>query len=75
MPARGLRPSRLSPGFVYHPTSVSLPPLRLGHFDPGFTLQIYTHLLPASEERTRRAIDTTFGRAQLLATARKPVTA
>ncbi len=29
----------------------------LGHADPGFTLRIYTHLLPSSEERTRRVID------------------
>lgn len=33
----------------------------LGHADPGFTLRIYTHLLPASEDRTRRAIDRAFG--------------
>lgn len=35
--------------------------LYLGHADPGFTLRIYTHLLPASEDRTRRAIDRAFG--------------
>ncbi|WP_198359012.1 tyrosine-type recombinase/integrase [Streptomyces fildesensis] len=29
----------------------------LGHSDPGFTLRIYTHLMPSSQERTRRAID------------------
>ena len=29
----------------------------LGHSDPGFTLRVYTHLLPTSHERTRRAID------------------
>lgn len=29
----------------------------LGHVDPGFTLRVYTHLMPASEERTKRAID------------------
>ncbi len=29
----------------------------LGHADPGFTLRVYTHLMPASEERTRRAVD------------------
>ena len=29
----------------------------LGHADPGFTLRVYTHLMPASEERTKRAID------------------
>ena len=32
----------------------------LGHADPGFTLRIYTHLLPTSEDRTRRAIDQAF---------------
>ena len=29
----------------------------LGHADAGFTLRTYTHLLPTSDERTRRAID------------------
>jgi integrase len=29
----------------------------LGHADPGFTLRVYTHLMPSSEDRTRRAID------------------
>ncbi|MFE2425734.1 tyrosine-type recombinase/integrase [Streptomyces sp. NPDC059373] len=29
----------------------------LGHSDPGFTLRTYTHLMPASAARTRRAID------------------
>jgi site-specific recombinase XerD len=29
----------------------------LGHADPGFTLRIYTHLMPSSVERTRRAVD------------------
>jgi integrase len=32
----------------------------LGHADPGFTLRTYTHLLPTSEDRTRRAIDQAF---------------
>jgi integrase len=32
----------------------------LGHSDPGFTLRTYTHLMPASEERTRMAIDRLF---------------
>ncbi|RIV37151.1 site-specific integrase [Micromonospora radicis] len=36
----------------------------LGHADPGFTLRTYTHLLPTSEDRTRRAIDTAFGQDQ-----------
>jgi hypothetical protein len=33
----------------------------LGHADPGFTLRVYTHLMPSSAERTRRAIDVVFG--------------
>jgi site-specific recombinase XerD len=40
----------------------------LGHADPGFTLRTYTHIMPASEERTRRAIDAVFGRVQRTAT-------
>ncbi len=34
----------------------------LGHADPGFTLRTYTHLMPNSAERTRKAIDATFDR-------------
>lgn len=33
----------------------------LGHTDPGFTLRVYTHLMPSSAERTRRAIDREWG--------------
>jgi integrase len=33
----------------------------LGHHDPGFTLRTYTHLMPASETRTRAAVDRVFG--------------
>jgi integrase len=29
----------------------------LGHADAGFTLRTYTHLMPSSDERTRRAVD------------------
>ncbi|SCG76088.1 Site-specific recombinase XerD [Micromonospora echinaurantiaca] len=36
----------------------------LGHADPGFTLRTYTHLLPTSEDRTRRAIDKALGEVQ-----------
>ncbi|MGG7574246.1 tyrosine-type recombinase/integrase [Streptomyces sirii] len=32
----------------------------LGHTDPGFTLRVYTHLLPSSEGRTRRAVDSLY---------------
>jgi integrase len=34
----------------------------LGHADAGFTLRTYTHLMPSSDERTRRAIDGVFSR-------------
>lgn len=35
----------------------------LGHSDPGSTLRTYTHLLPSSETRTRKAIDDAFTEA------------
>jgi integrase len=35
----------------------------LGHHDPGFTLRTYTHLMPSSQERTRKAIAAVFGAA------------
>ncbi|HEY5455272.1 MAG TPA: site-specific integrase [Acidothermaceae bacterium] len=36
----------------------------LGHSDPGFTLRTYTHLMPASEDRTKRAVDGMFERLE-----------
>jgi integrase len=33
----------------------------LGHADPGFTLRVYTHLMPSSKQRTRNAVDGVFG--------------
>lgn len=33
----------------------------LGHSNPGFTLRVYTHLMPSSHERTRKAVDGFFG--------------
>jgi integrase len=35
----------------------------LGHADPGSTLRTYTHLMPSSAERTRKAIDAVFASA------------
>ena len=32
----------------------------LGHSDPAFALRTYTHLMPSSEERTRKAVDSAF---------------
>jgi len=34
----------------------------LGHADPGFTLRVYGHVMPASEDRAREAVDRAFGR-------------
>lgn len=32
----------------------------LGHADPGFTLRIYTHLMPSTDGRARKAVDSTY---------------
>ena len=29
----------------------------LGHADPGFTLRVYTHLMPSAADRMRQAVD------------------
>ncbi|BCL27386.1 site-specific integrase [Streptomyces aurantiacus] len=34
----------------------------LGHSDPGLTLRVYAHLMPSSQERTRRAVDTVLSK-------------
>jgi integrase len=33
----------------------------LGHADPGFTLRVYTHVMPSSGERARQAMEAVFG--------------
>jgi integrase len=33
----------------------------LGHSDPGFTLRVYTHLMPSSDARARKAVDSLYG--------------
>jgi integrase len=38
-------------------TSIKALAEHLGHVDPGFTLRIYTHMMPESEDRSRKAID------------------
>jgi integrase len=35
----------------------------LGHSDPGFTLRVYTHLMPSSEDRARQAVDNALAEA------------
>ncbi len=41
----------------------------LGHADPGFTLRVYAHLMPSSEDRARKAVNQAFGAAPLAASA------
>ncbi|MFE6189577.1 tyrosine-type recombinase/integrase [Streptomyces sp. NPDC056465] len=33
----------------------------LGHTDPALTLRVYAHLMPSSQERTRKAVDSALG--------------
>jgi site-specific recombinase XerD len=33
----------------------------LGHSDPGFTLRVYTHLMPSAPDRMRSAVDAALG--------------
>ncbi|OAH11176.1 tyrosine recombinase XerC [Streptomyces jeddahensis] len=32
----------------------------LGHANPALTLRVYAHLMPSSQDRTRRAVDAVF---------------
>lgn len=32
----------------------------MSHSDPGLTLRVYAHLMPSSQERTRKAVDRVF---------------
>ncbi|GDY82699.1 hypothetical protein SAVCW2_18980 [Streptomyces avermitilis] len=45
----------------------------LGHNDPGFTLRVYTHLMPSSDARARKAVDTLY--SDTLSTPDGPQTA
>lgn len=47
----------------------------LGHSDPGFTLRTYTHLMPSSDERSRRAINGAFASYAEVERARERVNA
>lgn len=53
--------ARQAPQVVSTRSSIKALSEHLGHSDPGFTLRTYTHLLPTSNERTRKAIDALFG--------------
>ncbi len=36
----------------------------LGHADPGFTLRVYTHVMPSSGDRARMAMEAAFGQGR-----------
>lgn len=36
-------------------------PTTSAHADPGFTLRVYCHLMPDSEDRARQAVDAALG--------------
>ncbi|WP_405060213.1 site-specific integrase [Kribbella sp. NBC_01505] len=43
----------------------------LGHYDPGFTLQMYTHMLASSHDRARQAVDRRLERLGLRLTEQR----
>jgi len=43
----------------------------LGHGDAGFTLRVYAHLFPSSEQRARQALDRVLGAPRQTATTRQ----
>jgi integrase len=46
--------------WLEHGVSIKAVSEYLGHADPGFTLRVYTHVMPASGERARNAMDEAF---------------
>lgn len=47
--------------WLEHGVSIKAVSEYLGHADPGFTLRVYTHVMPSSGERARKAMDAAFG--------------
>jgi len=43
--------------WLEHGVSIKAVSEYLGHADPGFTLRVYTHVMPTSGERARKALD------------------
>ncbi|CAM5229557.1 tyrosine-type recombinase/integrase [Streptomyces tanashiensis] len=62
--AKGTEPHSLRHHYasllIKHGESVKTVSERLGHTNPAMTLNIYTHLWPDSEERTRAAVDKAY---------------
>ncbi len=47
--------------WLEHGVSIKAVSEYLGHADPGFTLRVYTHVMPSSGEKARNAMDAAFG--------------
>jgi integrase len=50
--------------WLEHGVSIKAVSEYLGHADPGFTLRVYTHVMPASGERAREALDAAVGKGR-----------
>jgi integrase len=48
--------------WLEHGVSIKAVSEYLGHADPGFTLRVYTHVMPSSGDKARRAMDAALGR-------------
>jgi integrase len=46
--------------WLEHGVSIKAVSEYLGHSDPGFTLRVYTHVMPSSADRARNAMDAAF---------------
>jgi hypothetical protein len=49
-------------------TSIRALAEHLGHSGPGFTLKVYTHVMPQAEDKAKRAVDDAFDRFESLST-------
>ena len=43
--------------WLEHGVSIKAVSEYLGHADPGFTLRVYTHVMPTSGDKARKAMD------------------
>ena len=43
----------------------------LGHANPTITLRVYAHLMPSSEDNTRRIIDDAYSTVHVISVSRK----
>ncbi|MFC6697155.1 tyrosine-type recombinase/integrase [Nocardioides daphniae] len=50
--------------WLEHGVSIKAVSEYLGHADPGFTLRVYTHVMPSSGDKARQALDTALGQGR-----------